>query len=105
MAAEPLDESQVVFLAALQGDTTTLKLRLREKDARTPEGYTPLSLATSAGHHVAIMLLLREGANPNKHDRAGVTALMLAAMHGYGAIIDLLLLHGASRFRNLAPDF
>ena len=55
-----------------------------------PEGYTPLSLAVSAGHNAVVRLLLREGVNLNASDGQGVTALMHAAMHGYAELIDLL---------------
>ena len=61
----------------------------------TPEGYTPLSLAVSAGHVEVCRLLLRQGAKADAPDRTGVTALMHACMHGYSEIAELLLLHGA----------
>ena len=64
-------------------------------NASTPEGYTPLSLATSAGHVEVCRLLLRQGATADARDRSGVTALMHACMHGFAEIAELLLLHGA----------
>jgi len=84
-----------MFAACLSGDVEVVRANLSDRDEQTPEGYTPLSLAVSAGHNAVVRLLLREGANPNASDGQGVTALMHAAMHGYAELIDLLLLHGA----------
>ena len=84
-------DDQTVFVAALQGDLATLKSVLPARaNAATPEGYTPLSLAVSAGHVEACRLLLRAGARPDAQDRAGVTALMHSVMHGFAEIAKLL---------------
>jgi ankyrin repeat protein len=62
-----------VHAAALGGDMDTLRrLASTQANARTPEGYTPLSLAVSAGHEAACRLLLREGADVNAADNAGI---------------------------------
>ena len=74
-----------LFLAALSGDLTQLRKYLpTHASARNCDGYTPLSLAVSAGHEEAVRLLLREGADVNSADNRGVTALMHAA-HMYAA--------------------
>ena len=72
-----------------------MRANLSDANLSTPEGYTPLSLAVSAGHSAVVRLLLREGVHLDAPDGQGVTALMHAAMHGYAELIDLLLLHGA----------
>ena len=84
-----------IFAACLSGDVEVVRTNLFDRDAQMPEGYTPLSLAVSAGHNAVVRLLLREGVNLNASDGQGVTALMHAAMHGYAELVDLLLLHGA----------
>ena len=86
-----------VFTAALQNDLQAIKALVPGMvNAATPEGYTPLSLSTSAGHLEIVRVLLREGATVDAQDQSGVTALMHACMHGYSEIADLLLLHGAN---------
>ena len=91
MASNP----RPIFAACLSGDVEVVRANLFDRDEQMPEGYTPLSLAVSAGHSAVVRLLLREGVNVNASDGQGVTALMHAAMHGYAELIDLLLLHGA----------
>ena len=68
-----------VFVAALEGDVASLRPHLpRSVNERTAEGYTPLSLAVSAGHVVACRLLLREGADVNAaDDESGTTGTRL----------------------------
>ena len=84
------------IVAALQGDIETLKSLLPTQANRaTPENFTPLSLAVSAGHVEACRLLLREGASPVAQDKSGITALMHACMHGFAELTELLLRHGA----------
>lgn len=95
-ATDTTVQDTTVFVAALQADLVTLKPLLPAlANASTPEGYTPLSLAVSAGHVDVCRLLLREGASANAQDRTGVTALMHACMHGFAELAELLLLHGA----------
>ena len=88
--------SMTVHQAALRGDVEALSAMTVERDVATPEGFTPLSLAVSAGKDEAVKWLLREGVACVDHqDFAGTTALMHAAMHGYAELVNLLLLHGA----------
>ena len=57
-----------VFTAALQNDLQSIKALVPGMvNAATPEGYTPLSLSTSAGHleivrvlHVRVLLLMHK---------------------------------------------
>jgi len=86
-----------IHAAALQGDIAAVRELIDKRDDRMEAGgYTPLGLAVSAGHVEIVRLLLRETVTVDAADDEGVTALMHAAMHGYGALVDLLLLHGAS---------
>ena len=85
-----------IHRAALQGDVDTVRAHCSERNTRTAEGYTPLGLAVSAGHEGVVRVLLREGVDVDAADFEGTTPLMHAAMHGYCALVDLLLLHGAS---------
>ena len=94
--AEPLEDDNAVFKAALCGDLRALHAHMYLRNARTPEGYEPLGLAVSAGQVESTKLLLRAGVNVDAADEAGVTALMHAAMHGHVELIKLLMMHGAS---------
>ena len=85
-----------VFSAALNGDLQTLQRFLpTHKDQTCQGGHTPLHLASSAGHTQCASALLRADASVDPTDDTGTTPLMHAAMHGYAALVDLLLLHGA----------
>lgn len=92
-----IEADTAVFRAALAGNVQALRVQLPHRvNQRTAEGYTPLSLAVSAGHADACRLLLREGASVNNADNLGVTALHHACMHGYSGMARMLLLHGAN---------
>lgn len=54
---------------------------------------TPLHIAAYYGRLEAVEMLLRLGCNGNARDMFGNTALHIAAMQGYGAIIKALLPH------------
>ena len=70
--------------AALVGDVEVLhKLARAQANARTAEGYTPLSLAVSAGHLAACHLLLREGADANAADSQGTTGALRSPIVSY----------------------
>lgn len=92
-----IDDVTAMHLAALRGELDVLRKHAPlHANVATPEGHTALSLAASAGMIDACRLLLREGATVDAADNSGVTALMHACMHGNAALVDLLLLHGAS---------
>ena len=74
----PTPTDMGIFVAALQGDEALLRsLASQHANATTPEGFTPLSLAVSAGHLEASSILLREGAEVDAADKNGVTGASL----------------------------
>ncbi|KAL1530075.1 hypothetical protein AB1Y20_000997 [Prymnesium parvum] len=89
-------DGNAVFRAALRGDVHVLRRSIHLLNTCTPEGYTPLSLAVSAGRVEAARLILAHGGRTDAADFEGVTALMHATMHGYQDLINILLLHGAN---------
>ncbi|KAB8206328.1 ankyrin repeat-containing domain protein [Aspergillus parasiticus] len=57
--------------------------------------FTPLLIAASFGHAPVVRVLLAHGANPNEteggRDRSGRSALSLACVRGFPAVVDVLL--------------
>ena len=64
-------------------------------DARNEIGSTPLHLAASNGHSLAIEALLADGADINAGGVGEITPLHLAAQNGHAATIKALLIGGA----------
>ena len=52
----------------------------------TPDGLTPLLMASASGHEALSLYLLEKGANPNAADSNGATALHYALMKGMALI-------------------
>lgn len=52
----------------------------------TPDGLTPLLMASASGHEALSLYLLENGANPNAADSNGATALHYALMKGMALI-------------------
>jgi ankyrin repeat protein len=57
--------------------------------------YTPLLLASEAGHAAAIEALVKAGADTKATTTAGVTPLMLASGSGQAEAVKALIAHGA----------
>jgi len=55
---------------------------------------TPLRLVARQGNKQMVRILLDCRAEPNTRSRYGYTALMMAAMHGHQAIVEMLLAGG-----------
>ena len=52
-------------------------------------------VASLQGHEEVVKLLIEKGAEVNRTDKAGVTALMAASEQGHGEIVKLLIEKGA----------
>ena len=61
---------------------------------------TPLMSAANRGHTGVVKLLLDAGADPNKINNAGWTALHSAALHGCAEMAQLLMERGAEPDKN-----
>eukprot|EP01052_Picozoa_sp_SAG31_P049350 SAG31_NODE_10762_length_1101_cov_0.862275_1_plen_103_part_00 len=91
----------VQHLAALKGHAELVDLLLRSganATARTALGRTPLHLAAMGGSAASAKLLLEHpGVEPDTvaSARTGETALHMAALHGYGDVVAVLLKAGA----------
>ncbi|HLG59074.1 MAG TPA: ankyrin repeat domain-containing protein [Vicinamibacterales bacterium] len=59
-------------------------------------GWTPVTMAAAQGASSAVSALLRHGADPNRPNDLGRTALMFAANYGQTEIIRLLVKAGAN---------
>jgi ankyrin repeat protein len=64
-------------------------------EARDSEGRTALMLAVLQGHRDEVVALLRQGADANAADFAGVTPLQAARANHLPAIADALVQAGA----------
>ncbi|CAK0790156.1 unnamed protein product [Prorocentrum cordatum] len=64
-----------------------LRARADPQRAQPPDGYTPLLAAASAGHAGAVALLLGVRADPCAAERAGRSALLLAAAHAHLGVV------------------
>jgi uncharacterized protein len=91
--------------AAHQGDLRTVQALLAggaKIDHQSSTGLTPVMCAVQkawgsrkAGCLVIIKVLLAIGADPNRHAKEGMTALMMAAASGCPEAVEILLAHGA----------
>jgi ankyrin repeat protein len=88
--------------AAFFGQAELADLLLRkgadvDAEAANPTRVRPLHSAVARGDLTICRRLLSAGANPDRQQQAGYTALMSAALHGNRELADLLLEHGADR--------
>lgn len=86
--------------AAAQGDLQAVK-RWHKKGAaidaqNTTTNLTPLHAAVSSGSTKIVRYLLEKGAQIDRQNSLGLTALGLAALQGHDRVVQLLLGHKAS---------
>jgi ankyrin repeat protein len=104
-ATSSLDEA--ILKAAREGDSTYLQELLAKGanvNARDDYGNTPIIFASEQGHLQSVELLLRAGADVNARTSFNLlSALMLAARHGYLEIVKILHERGGEvEVQNLA---
>jgi ankyrin repeat protein len=88
------DESPLM-LAALKGQQDLVtRLIARDADINKP-GWTPLHYAATGGHVAIMKQLLENYAFIDAQSPNGSTPLMMAAMYGSSAAVQLLLYEGA----------
>ncbi|EKD83361.1 MAG: ankyrin repeat protein, partial [uncultured bacterium] len=85
--------------ACQAGDLDKVKRILREDpeqiQAVTPEGKSPLHMATGWGQKEIVLFLLKEGANINALNNQGGTPIHVAASRNQPECAAILLDHGA----------
>ena len=89
---ESLNES--LLLASFSGNVGVLEHLLGQGayiNVRSPEGQTPLMIASEQGNEAAVRALLQNHANPYSLDNDGKTAAILADNAGHGQVRDLIL--------------
>ena len=65
---------------------------------------TPLIVASTNGHHVAVKILLFHGCDPNAMDSFGMTSLMHAANEGHFEVVKVLLENGGTLLSPVAKS-
>lgn len=97
-----------LHLAAYHGHGGALEILLSsllDVDVRSPEGRTPLSLASSRGHQECVSLLLHHGASPMTRDFTHKkTAIHAAAMNGHPECLRLLVTNNDQHINVDAQD-
>ena len=96
---EPPSPQHKLQYAACSGSSCIVDIMLTshpdlDVDAVTDNGATALSLACERGHWQIADRLLRQGADPNKHDEM-TAPLLHASRHGANDIVQQLISHGA----------
>jgi hypothetical protein len=90
-----------IHTAALKGDLTSIEQHIAagsDLDAKDPfGGSTPLITASVFGKTEVALALIKAGADLNKQNNDGASALHVAAFFGRKEIVEALLVHGADK--------
>lgn len=65
---------------------------------RTPDGVSPLQIASSMNNPSIVLKLIKAGANLDQANMDGITALMIASNRGFVSIVNILLQYGANLY-------
>lgn len=76
-----------------------------DANSRDNNHRTPLMLAANNNKLKCVAVLLNFKASPDLQDAQGNSALLLACAQGHGAIVNLLMDHGASLTLNNKQEF
>ena len=91
----------VLHLAVLKGYVEIVALLVAQRDCvdaeNTVTSKSPLMIASEKGDEFCVSILLDAGANINRSDSSGRTALHHAVARGHLAVVAVLLGRGASR--------
>ena len=88
------DESPLM-MAAMKGQIQWCKQLLDKGAVVNKTGWTPLHYAASGSEHQVVALLLDKGAAIDAQSPNGTTAVMMAALYGSEASVNLLVTRGA----------
>ena len=94
----PHGGSTPLLFAARQGALASARLLVEagaDVNDVAPDGTSALVMAAHSGHGTLARFLVEAGADPN-HEAAGYTALHAAVVRGDGALVGVLVAHGAN---------
>ena len=95
----------IVYLLSLVEEIKDGESKPQKKvfvDCKTIDGKTPLYIASSRGHQLAVERLIRAGADVNSCDSEGTTPLIAAIIGNHKFIVELLISEGADVFHMTA---
>ena len=82
-SAEDVSNYTAIFAASARGDTKRIEALVKKGervDARDAYGRTPLHVAAYGGHHEAMRVLVRAGADPNSLENDRYDIITIAAV-------------------------